>query len=47
MIASYKDQKDELILHWGMGKKVPCEWTGPDTKYLPQESKIFPDGKAC
>ena len=47
MIAQYKDQNDELILHWGIGKKVANEWVCPDEKYIPIESKIFHDGKAC
>ncbi len=47
MIADYKDNNDELILHWGVGKRIPGEWTGPDDKYLPLDTKRWPDGKAC
>lgn len=47
MVALYKDPRDELILHWGIGKKQAGEWTAPDDKYLPSETKRFGDGKAC
>jgi hypothetical protein len=36
-----------LILHWGIGRKNPNEWVGPDDKFLPPETKRWPDGKAC
>ena len=47
LIAYYKDTTDELILHWGIGKRVPGEWTSPDDRYLPKETKRWTDGKAC
>lgn len=47
MIAEYKDQSDDLVLHWGISKKQVGEWTGPDDKFLPIDTKRFPDGKAC
>lgn len=33
LIAEYKDIEDELILHWGIGRKVPFEWTSADEKF--------------
>jgi hypothetical protein len=39
--------KDELILHWGIGKKVPCQWERPDDKYLPALTTRWSDDKAC
>lgn len=47
MIACQKDQNEDLVLHWGIGRKVPMEWVAPDVKFLPPESKLWPDGKAC
>ena len=46
MIAKYQDPSDDLVLHWGIGKKQPFEWTGPEDKFLPLESVRWPDGKA-
>ena len=46
MIAKYKEINDDLVLHWGIGKKAPFEWVGADDKFLPLESKRWPDGKA-
>ena len=48
MIAEFKDTQEELILHWGIGRKNPGEWTAADHKYLPkQKTNPWPDGKAC
>lgn len=46
LIAQYKEQNDELILHWSTGKKTAFEWAGADDKYLPPDSIKFGDGKA-
>lgn len=35
------------MLHWGISKKNPCEWFGPDDRFLPLDSIRFKDGKAC
>lgn len=39
MIALYKDQNDDLILHWGIGKKILYDWIAADDKFLPKETK--------
>jgi len=39
--------KNELVLHWAIGKKVPCQWERPDDKYLPALTERWSDGKAC
>jgi hypothetical protein len=36
-----------LVLHWGVGRKNVGEWTAADEKYLPLDTKKFPDGKAA
>ena len=46
MIAACKDTNEELMLHWGIGRKNAADWTGPDDKFLPKDSKRWPDGKA-
>lgn len=43
----YTNAGEELVLHWGMSKKNPCEWNSPDDRYLPADSIRFRDGKAC
>jgi len=47
VIARYEEQKDQLVLHWGVGRKVANEWVAAEDKFLPQGSKRWPDGKAC
>ncbi len=39
MIALYKDPSDDLVLHWGIGKKELWGWQAPDDKFLPRETK--------
>lgn len=47
LIAEFKDRNDDLVLHWGVGRKAFGEWTGVDEKYMPLDTKRWPDGKAC
>lgn len=47
MVAEFKDRSDDLVLHWGVGKKVPFEWVAPDEKFFPPDTRKFGDGKAC
>lgn len=44
---NYLNHGEELVLHWGLSKKTPCEWNSPDDRYLPPDSSRFRDGKAC
>jgi hypothetical protein len=49
LIAEFKDRNDDLVMHWGLGRKNVGEWTGPDDKFLPlpsSDNKRWPDGKA-
>lgn len=39
MIAIDKDQNDDLILHWGIGRNRDFEWVAPDNKFLPPDTK--------
>ena len=47
MIAEFSNTADDLILHWGISKKNPGEWNGPDDRYLPKDTIRFQDGKAA
>ena len=47
LIAEYTNQSEELVLHWGISKKNPGEWTGADDRFLPKDTTRFKDGKAC
>lgn len=47
LIAEFKDRNDDLILHWGVGKRTQGEWLAADDKYLPEETRKWGDGKAC
>jgi len=46
MIAYYLETSDELMLHWGTGRKVANEWVAAEDRFLPLGSKKWPDGKA-
>jgi len=46
-VAEYQESKEDLILHWGVGRRAAGEWTSPDDKHLPPETTRFTDGKAC
>jgi len=43
----YTNAGEELVLHWGISKKTPCDWNSPDDRYLPVDTIRFRDGKAC
>ena len=47
MIADFKDRNDDLVLHWGVGKRAVGEWVAVDEKFMPVDTKRFADGKAC
>lgn len=48
LIAEYNGNlTEDLILHWGISKKNPGDWTSPDDRYLPKDTVRFTDGKAC
>lgn len=47
IIAEYANTVDDLVLHWGISKKVFGEWGAPDDRYLTKDTVRFGDGKAC
>lgn len=46
-IAEFKDQSEELLLHWALGKKSASEWTRPDDVNMPKLTTRFSDNLAC
>ena len=46
LIAEFKDRNEDLVLHWGIGKKQIGEWIAADDKFLPPDTKKWGDGKA-
>jgi len=46
LIAEFKDRNEDLVLHWGIGKKQIGEWVAADDKFLPPDTKKWGDGKA-
>ena len=47
LIADYGNTQEDLVMHWGISKKNPGEWTSPDDRYLTSSTARFSDGKAC
>jgi hypothetical protein len=47
LIAEYGNLQEELILHWAISKKNIGEWNNVDDRYIPRDTTIFRDGKAC
>ena len=46
-IADEKDQNEELVLHWALGKKTAGEWSRPDDVNLPKHTTRWSDNLAC
>ena len=37
------DFEEELVLHWGVGRKNPCDWSRPEDSHLPCNSVRWSD----
>ena len=46
LIVEYHDTSDNLMLHWGVGRKDAGEWARADDFQLPTGSIRWPDGVA-
>ena len=44
LIATFPDENDELVLHWGISRDKVGNWSAPDKSSLPTESKLNDDG---
>ena len=47
LIAKHKDYDEELLLHWGVARQNPGEWTRPEDTFLPPKSVRWNDNVAC
>ena len=43
LIAQHMDFEEELVLHWGVGRKNPCDWSRPEDSHLPRNSVRWSD----